>query len=307
LFKKICPHCNCREHKSGEKTYYHQIITPVIISPVKKQVINLEPEFIRKQDGNNKEDCENAGIKRWLLRNKVDKNSEKITLLGDDLYSRQTICELVKEQGYNFIFVALPSSHKSLYEWINYLQNIGEITQGEIKKYPQGQGVIYRYKYVNNVPLRELEPSLMVNWFEVEMISINTNKVIYKNSWVTNHQLKESGIEAMIIAGKTRWKIENECNNTLKNQGYNLSHNFGHGQSNLAETLLSLNLIAFLFHNVLELVNEMYQKIRENLGKRTTFFNDIKALLKYIWFESWSDLFIFIITEGAEKKLINSS
>jgi hypothetical protein len=209
--------------------------------------------------------------------------------------------------AYNFIFVALPSSHKSLYEWINYLQNIGEIAQGEIKKYYQGQGVIYRYKYLNNVPLRELEPSLMVNWFEVEIISINTNKVIYKNSWVTNHQLKESGIEAMIMAGNTRWKIENECNNTLKNQGYNLSHNFGHGQSNLAETLLSLNLIAFLFHNVLELVNEMYQKIRKKLGKRTTFFNDIKALLKYIWFESWSDLFIFIMTEGAEKKLINSS
>jgi hypothetical protein len=51
----------------------------------------------------------------------------------------------------------------------------------------------------------------------------------------------------------------------------------------------------------------MYQKIRKKLGKRTTFFNDIKALLKYIWFESWSDLFIFIMTEGAEKKLINSS
>ena len=47
--KKInCPHCNCRKHRNGELTYYHQVVTPVIVSPSKKQVINLEPEFIKK-------------------------------------------------------------------------------------------------------------------------------------------------------------------------------------------------------------------------------------------------------------------
>ena len=42
-----CPYCNCREHRNGKKTYYHQVITPVLVSPVKKQVINLAPEFIK--------------------------------------------------------------------------------------------------------------------------------------------------------------------------------------------------------------------------------------------------------------------
>ena len=45
-----CPCCNCREHRNGKKTYYHQVITPVLVSPVKKQVINLAPEFIKKQE-----------------------------------------------------------------------------------------------------------------------------------------------------------------------------------------------------------------------------------------------------------------
>ena len=93
----------------------------------------------------------------------------------------------------------------------------------------------------------------------------------------------------------------------LKNQGYNLEHNFGHGQENLSEILLSLNLLAFLFHNVLDLVNGLYQKIREILVTRKTLFNDIRALLNYVWFQSWNDLFIFILTEGDEKKIINSS
>ena len=50
--KKInCPHCNSRKHRNGSITYYHQVVTPVIVSPSKKHVINLALEFIKKQDG----------------------------------------------------------------------------------------------------------------------------------------------------------------------------------------------------------------------------------------------------------------
>ncbi len=155
--------------------------------------------------------------------------------------------------------------------------------------------------------MRETEPSLMVNWYEVEIFDTGKNKVIYKNSFITNHELSESNIFPMIVGGRTRWKIENESNNILKNQGYNLEHNFGHGQENLSEILLSLNLLAFLFHNVLDLVNSMYQKVRESLGTRKRFFNDIRALLNYVWFQSWNDLFIFILTEGEEREPVNTS
>ena len=56
--KKInCPHCNCRNHRNGTVTYYHQVVTPVIVSPVKKQVISFPPEFIKKEDGKTKQDC----------------------------------------------------------------------------------------------------------------------------------------------------------------------------------------------------------------------------------------------------------
>ena len=306
--KKInCPHCNCRKHRNGSVTYYHQAVTPVIVSPSKKEVINFPPEFIKKQDGKTKQDCENAAVKRWLLRNPVEPENNQITLLGDDLYSHQPICDLALEQGYNFIFVAKPLSHTSLYEWIDFLEKNGEMRRGEIKKYEKGKQRIYRYRYLNNVPVRESNPSLLVNWYEVEIFDTAKNKVIYKNSFITNHELNESNIFPMIVSGRTRWKVENESNNILKNQGYNLEHNFGHGQENLSEILLSLNLLAFLFHNVLDLVNDMYQKVRESLGTRKRFFNDLRALLNYIWFQSWNDLFIFILTEGESREPVNTS
>ncbi len=306
--KKIsCPHCNCRNHSNGTTTYFHGCVTPIVVSPEQKQVINLEPEFIKKQDGQQKQDCENAAVKRWLDKNHQKKYGYPVTLLGDDLYSRQPICELALKQGYNFIFVCLETSHKTLYEWREFLEKSGEVKTVEKKQWDGRKNLIYRYRYVSRVPLREVESSLEVNWCEVTVINEKTQKIIYQNNWITNHRITENNVEKIVKAGRSRWKVENEGNNVLKNHGYNLEHNFGHGQSHLCEFLLSLNLLAFLFHTVLDLVNHTYQKIRELLVTRTSFFNDIRTLLKYFWFKNWSEFFLFILTEYVPLKKINSS
>ncbi|VEP18112.1 hypothetical protein H1P_6960003 [Hyella patelloides LEGE 07179] len=80
-----------------------------------KQVISLEPEFIEKQDGHKKQDCENAAVKRWLNKNPSEKYENPVTLLGDDLYSRQPICELALSKDYNFIFGKPVKRHIKLY------------------------------------------------------------------------------------------------------------------------------------------------------------------------------------------------
>ncbi|MEM7725278.1 MAG: ISNCY family transposase [Cyanobacteria bacterium P01_A01_bin.45] len=306
--KKIsCPNCNCRNHKNGTTTYFHSCIIPVVVSPNKKQVINLEPEFIKKQDGYDKQDCENAAVKRWLKNNHKDKYGNRVTILGDDLYSHQPICKLALEQDYNFIFVCLKSSHKTLYEWLDFLDKNGEVKTLEYKKWDGRKSLIYRYSYAHKLPLKDEESSLLVNWCEVNVINEKTQETIYKNNWITNHDIDDNNIDKIVQAGRSRWKIENEGNNTLKNHGYNLEHNFGHGQDNLYEFLLSLNLLAFLFHNVLDLMNTAYQNVRKLLVTRRTFFNDIRALLKYIWFKDWQDLFLFIISENIPCKKVNST
>ncbi len=114
-----------------------------MVSPNQKPVINLEPEFIKKQDGHQKQDCENAAVKRWLNKNHQKKYGYPITLLGDDLYSHQPICELSLKQGYNFIFVCLETSHKTLYEWLEFLERSGNCS-------PQQESIIEKhYKQIN--------------------------------------------------------------------------------------------------------------------------------------------------------------
>ena len=306
--KKIhCPHCNCRNHRNGTTTYFHGCVTPMVVSPKQKQVINLEPEFIKKQDGHQKQDCENAAVKRWLNKNHKNKYAYPVTLLGDDLYSHEPVCELAVKQGYSFIFVCLETSPKTLYEWLEFLEKSGEVRTVEKKQWDGRKNLIYRYRYASRVPLREGDSSLEVNWCEVTVINEKTQKTIYQNNWITNHKITENNVEEIVKAGRSRWKVENEGNNVLKNHGYNLEHNFGHGQNHLCEFLLSLNLLAFLFHTVLDLVNYTYQKIRELLVTRTSFFNDIRTLLKFIWFKNWSEFFSFILTEYVPFKKVNSS
>jgi hypothetical protein len=47
------------------------------------------------------------------------------------------------------------------------------------------------------------------------------------------------------------------------------------------------------------LIDEKYLLLRKTLSARRTFFNDIRALTRYICFESWEQLLDFMF-EGLE-------
>jgi hypothetical protein len=74
-----------------------------------------------------------------------------------------------------------------------------------------------------------------------------------------------------------------------------LEHNFGHGKKHLSSLLASLNILAFLFHTILGIVDNKYQEIRQALPTRQTFFDDVRALTRYMFFSSWDYLLDFMI------------
>jgi hypothetical protein len=124
-----------------------------------------------------------------------------------------------------------------------------------------------------------------------------TGEVLYRNEWVTNLELDETNTPEIVAFGRARWKSENENNNVLKNHGYHIDHNFGHGQEHLSTTLLTLNLLAFLLHTIAQVADELYQQIRRALGPRRTFFEDIRALMRYLIFSDWDSLLRFMFTQ----------
>lgn len=292
-----CQCCSSRTHKNGNVTYFHQAILPVIVSPEQAQVIALVPEMITPQDGHEKQDCEVAAAKRWISAHSPRLQPQAITLLGDDLYSHQPLCEHCLQHQLSFIFTCLPDSHVALYDWLDYLEANGEVQTLEHLQRNKRTKEIYRYRYINGIPLRDTQPALLVNWCELTLVRESDGKVLYTNAFVTNHDLTPETVPHVVRAGRSRWKTENENHNVLKTKGYHLEHNFGHGQQYLAATLLTLNLLAFLFHTVLHLVDTSYQRIRQQRGTRKGFFQDVLALTKYLWFESWQHLLDFMLSD----------
>lgn len=292
--KLSCQNCSHRTLRNGETQYFHSAILPVIVKAGNPRVLPLSPEFIMPQDGHEKQDCEREATKRWVKRNTDALKGWRYTMLGDDLYSNQPLCEAFLAAELNFILVCKPDSHTELYKTVDFLGKNGLVEEFEERHWNGRYYEKHSYRFVNEVPLRQEDP-LPVNWFEIIITRESTGKEEYRNSFVTNHTVSVANVVPLAEDGRTRWKSENETNNTLKNQGYHFEHNFGHGEEHLANFLATLNLLALLLHTLLDLLDEEYQLLRKELVTRVDFFNDLRALLRYMVFDSWDDLMLFML------------
>jgi hypothetical protein len=289
-----CPGCTVTNHRDGRTSYTHTVLMAAVVKPDSAQVVALEPEFVAPQEGHDKQDCELQAVKRWITDVGATYSSQGITLLGDDIYSCTPIICQAEDEELSYIFVAKPQSHKYLYEEIHSFEQLGQIQQLSEDKTEKSKRRHYHYRFINDLPLTNAKDAVRVNWVELT-ITDTSGKQLYRNTFVTNHMISSENVGAVVIAGRCRWKIENEDFNTLKTKGYHFEHNFGHGNRYLSQTLLSLNIIGFLFHTLLELIDEQYALLRSKLPRRDMFFQHIAALTQYLCFASWQSLIRFMI------------
>jgi len=293
--KKIhCEQCNQRVLNNGETRYFHSVLTPVIVQPGNEHVLALEPEFIVPQDGQEKQDCEMNAAKRWVDQYGAFYARRHATILGDDLFSRSPFCLQLKGAHLHFILVCKPDSHVELYQTVAFLAANQVLGSKVVRRWMGKYAEIDTYRYTNQVALYATQEAPSVNWVELTTTREDTGDTLYKNAWISDFEIRDTSVEAIVRDGRARWKVENENNNVLKTKGYHLEHNFGHGSQHLAALLLSLNLLAFLFHTVLDLVDNQYHAIRQKLGRRQTFFQDLEALLRYFEFSTWDQVLEFM-------------
>lgn len=286
--KKIrCKHCSTRLRSKSGTEYFHAILAATLVAPGHDKVIPLEPEFIVPQDGAEKQDCENMAAKRWLAAHAEHYAPLDPVYLGDDLFSRQPLCQAVLDTGGHFIFVCKPSSHPLIEEYLTGVEL--PVLEQTIKR--GKQHFIHRYRWLAAVPLRDGKDAMAVNWLEIEIINPK-GETTYRNSFVTDLPVGPDHVVELATCGRARWKIENETFNVLKNKGYNLEHSFGHGKQNLAAILVSLNLLAFAFHTVCDIGDELWRNARAKLGPRYNFFSKLAAITIYVIFPSWDDLLL---------------
>ncbi len=245
----------------------------------------LVPEFIAPQDGAEKQDCERNAAKRWRAKHAARLRPLRPVYLGDDLFACQPIVDMLADAGDDFIFTCKEASHKALYDFID-----GAEPERHVETIRKGKAVeTRRYRWIAGVPLRDGTDAALVNWIALEIFDRH-GQVKYSIAWVTSLPVSKASVADIAAAGRARWKIENETFNVMKNHGYELEHNFGHGKKFLAMTLAAFNLLAFAWHTALDIVEPPWQRARAAAAARKSFFAHIQSLTTYVVFPSWSVL-----------------
>ena len=187
---------------------------------------------------------------------------------------------MLAQRGH-FLFVCKPDSHTTLQEYLTGIALPERVVRDKRKT--------VRYRWLCDVPLRDGNDALLVNWLAIE-IKNAAGKLTYTNSFVTDLPVDRHTVAELAACGRARWKIENEIFNVLKTKGYNLEHNFGHGKANLAAVLATLNMLAFACHTVCDIAEELWRQAMAALGRRTRFFENLRSLTVYLVFPDWDHL-----------------
>jgi hypothetical protein len=269
--------------KTGEITYSHQILGAALVHPEQKTVIPLAPEPIIKQDGTRKNDCERNAAKRLLTAVRQDYPDMPLIVIEDALSANAPhIRELIRHD-LRYILGVKQGDHAFLFEQIEQSCATGTIQKLEIVE----KGTVHRFEWVNEVPLNASNPDLLVNFLAYWEVG---KKKPQHFTWITDFALNPDTVYPIMRGGRARWKIENETFNTLKNQGYQFEHNFGHGECFLTTVFAMVMMLAFAVDQAQQLACPLFQAAWEKRRTKRALWEKMRALFETLEFASMHDI-----------------
>ena len=286
--KVQCPHWLRQPDPQGRGPYSHMIVGATVVRAGSHQVLPLDVEEVRNASAESApQDCEVTASKRLITRLRREHPQLALIVIGDDLYSHVPFVEQLQHLRQHYVLVAKPSSHPTLMAAVAAAEGTERSQRGQ---WTEGSGArqrTYTYRLVRQMPLA-LESAVRVTYVEVwERAASGT--LLYHNSWITDLDVDATNVAVVVQIGRTRWKIENEQFNVHKNHGYDLTHNYGHGQQSLSMVVYLLNLLAYVTHVVLALGDRLYQRCRAQESRRE-LWNALRTLVNAFLVESWQHL-----------------
>lgn len=293
--KVFCSHCLDKKHQNGSVTYSHQFLGASLVHPKHKVVIPLAPEPIINEDGSSKNDCERNATKRFLAKFRQDHPRLKVIVVEDGLSANAPHIKDLEAADAQFIIGVKPGDHAYLF---GLMKANDETNKTETHTFVDPEtGIRHEFRFHNNLPLNESNQDCLVNVLEYwEIHPDKTVKGQLKEgekkhfSWITRFVLTKTSVYPIMLGGRCRWKIENETFNTLKNQGYNLEHNYGHGDENLSVVLMLLMLLAFLVDQVQQLCCTTFGAAWTKSGTKRLLWERLREYFNAFLFESMTEL-----------------
>ena len=271
-------YCLTKKKRNGAVEYHLQMLAGAFVHPDRREVIPVCPEIIRRQDGTSKNDCERNAGQRFLDDLRREHPHLKIIVLQDGLSSHAPHIRNLMAHNLRYLLSAKPGDHAFLFRWVDEADQRGEVTNHVVVD-PEDPHKHHCFRFVDSAPLNQGNQDLKVNFLEywevVEKDGVQAIRMRF--SWVTDIPLTTANVVQVMRCGRARWRIENEVFNTLKNQGYNLGHNYGLGKQHLSAVFTQLMMLAFLVDQVQQMCCPLFQAARERLGKKARLWELIRG------------------------------
>jgi hypothetical protein len=249
------------------------------------------PEPIINQDGHTKNDCERNATRRWLQHFRREHPHLPVIIVEDGLSANAPHLRDLREARVHYIIGVKHGDHTFLFEHLRADDEAGR-TQ-HLTQFDPATGVLHHFRWHPGVPLNESNPDELVN--VLEYWEVQADGTLQYFSWITDFALTEDNVYAVMRGGRARWKIENETFNTLKNQGYHLEHNYGHGEQNLSVVLALLMMLAFLVDQTQQLCCPLFQAAWHKMGSKRHLWDELRSRFHDFVFHSMADLLTALI------------
>jgi len=287
--QKGCPQCMVKNHKNGKKTYYHQLLGAVAVHPKQSTVFPVACEAIVKQDGSTKNDCELNASKRIIPQIRETLGEEKILAIFDALYINGPHIKALQDAQMRYIIGTKGETYVDIQ--VTALREKGQL---------QSHTWTTKSKtctacFVNDLILNGQHQEILTNYFEVVETDLKTGEQTFYSTWITDIPIDLDNIQELVEVARSRWKIENETFNTLKNQGYHLEHNYGHGKKYLATNLAILTFLAFLTDQIAQHLDKDFQAAKAVCKSFKSLWEKVRSVFYLIPTMSMNAIYRFIV------------
>lgn len=277
-----------KKKRNGRVEYSHQALQAIICHPDQKQIFPLMPEPIKNTDGDEKQDCEINAAKRLLPKLRSQHLRMNFIWLADSIYATKPFIESVTQNGEGYIFRIKQGNHKYLYECLD---------SSEYQSHKSTMGntsIAYRWYY--DIPLNKDSKTKVsvVKAFTISKDKDGKQKSTIAGVWATNLDVDKSNVAQITKAARARWRIENQCFNTLKNFGYELTHNWGHLKGESFNFYI-LIMLSFYIHQILEFTDQLFQWCRKVCVTYDDLWDELLGMFKLLLFESWEHMLAHLL------------
>ncbi len=285
---KGCPQCMVKNHRNGKTTYYHQLLGAVAVHPDESTVFPIACEAIIKQDGSTKNDCELNASKRIIPQIRAALGDEKIIAIFDALYINGPHIKALMEEQMSYIIGSKGQTYVDIQiEALRKKNQLKSITW-------KNDGKKCTVNFANSLILNGQHQEILTNYFEFTEIDIKTEKQLFYSTWITDVEISRDNVKELVNVARSRWKIENETFNTLKNQGYHLEHNYGHGKKYLATNFAILTFGAFLVDQIAQHLDKDFQSAKAVCKTFKSLWEKVKSIFYLLPTMSMNAVYRFI-------------